>query len=1144
MTAIETRRYDVCDPLPTGVTLLEASAGTGKTFTIAALAARYVAAGIPLERLLIVTFTRMATGELRERVRDRLSSAADGLARAIAGVPVDPDDDVLRLMADGPRDEVARRQDRLAKAVANFDAATIETTHGFCLRVLTELGVAGDPQRDITLVEDVRDLLEEVIDDLYVRRFWAAREPAPFDRAEAIRIGHAVLDHPYAEIVPERSEMSIVTPPAMRRRLIDAVRDEIERRKRAANLLTYDDVLVRLERTLSDPVRGPSACQRLRAHYDVALVDEFQDTDPIQWNIMHRAFGEGGSTLVLIGDPKQAIYAFRGADVYAYLLARETAASVATLATNWRSDQGLIDAYDALFAGAQLGHEGIKYRQVSAAASNTEGRLIGAPAPTPLRVRIVDRAAVPRTPRGYVSLAPARELIARDLAADVVELLSSPGQVVWRRRDGAEAKREPVRPGHLAVLVRTNRQAAIVRDALHHAGIPAVIGGAGSVFATDPAGEWLRLLDALEQPTARDRAAAVALTAFIGWTADQIATAADDTWEDLHWRLHRWAAVLRRRGIAALVEHITDSQSLPARILRRPAGERFLTDLHHIGQLLHAATTEEGLGAAALTAWLRRRIAEAGDDDADDEDRSRRLESDAEAVQVLTIHRSKGLEFPVVYCPYLWDGYSPDPKVPVFHDPDRGDVRTIDVAGEGPAWSRHCHQHKVEVRGEDLRLLYVALTRARHQAVVWWAATFESEQSPLGRLLFARDSSGAVEPFARVTPTDQKVVDTLAGLVHRSRGSVSVEVVAGERHSVWEGGEGGPGDMAVAAFERTLDEQWRRTSYTGITSRSDEPTVATEPEEVVVADEQPATVTAVPEALDDPSLDHLRDVPLLLAAMPGGVDVGTLIHRVLERTDFTSPDLSAELRRVLNASVAGDGVELGDLDAVVAGLQATIEQPLGPLLDDARLCDIGRRDRLDELGFELPLVGGDAPEGDLAVSDIAGVLRRHLPAGDQVASYATRLADASFDTTLRGFLSGSLDLVVRAPGPAGGRFAVVDYKTNWLGGGAGAGDDSLTAWHYRPAAVWNEMTHAHYPLQALLYTVAIHRYLRWRLPGYDPAVNLAGVLYLFIRGMSSTECPRVDGQACGVWSWRPPVAVVEGLSDLFDRGHGRGRSAA
>jgi exodeoxyribonuclease V beta subunit len=367
-----TGAFDVCGPLPTGVTVLEASAGTGKTFTIAALAARYVAEGFALDQLLMVTFTRMATGELRERVRERLVSAERGLEGET------PEDDaVVQLLASGTPDEVRARRERLAAAIADFDSATIATTHGFCQEVLGGLGVLGDVESDTTFVEDVTDLIEEVVDDLYVRRF--ARRGAPqFSRKEAMEIARAAIDNPAAPIEPAAAPENTIE--AMRVRLAGAARAELEARKRRAGVMTYDDLLTRLQFTLEGE-SGEIAAARLRARYRVVLVDEFQDTDPVQWQIMRTAFGDGSTTLVLIGDPKQAIYAFRGADVYAYIEAARTAGAQATLTTNWRSDQGLLDAYDALFGGAKLGHEGIVYRQVR--ASNPGARLRGAPDPAP-----------------------------------------------------------------------------------------------------------------------------------------------------------------------------------------------------------------------------------------------------------------------------------------------------------------------------------------------------------------------------------------------------------------------------------------------------------------------------------------------------------------------------------------------------------------------------------------------------------------------------------------------------------------------------------------------------------------------------------------------------------------------------------------
>ena len=1111
-------------PLPRGMTLLEASAGTGKTFTIAALTARYVAeAKKPIDRLLVITFTRMATGELRERVRERLVSAHDGLSAILDHEHPPENDEIVRLLADVDDGEKAARRDRLAKAVADFDAATIETTHGFCLQVLYGLGTAGDVDRDVTLVEDVRDLMEEVVDDLYLRKF-AHRGAAPdFSRREALEVAWKVLNHPAARLFPPRSDTPDLS--AVRRRFADAVRDELDHRKRARKILTYDDVLMRLRDTLQDADRGAQARFVLRNRYDVVLVDEFQDTDPVQWDIMREAFGGPDFPLVLIGDPKQAIYAFRGADVDAYLSASRVVEQRWTLDENWRSDEHLLRAYDALFANARLGHPDIAYRKIKAAPPNVTPRLLGAPVVAPLRVRIAHRTdgLIETGAQGLLVTSDAREVIAADLAAQTVELLVARPTIVERHRDGSDAGERPLGAGDIAVLVRSNKEAFIVRDALHEVGVPAVIGGAGSVFLADPAREWLRLFEALERPTSRDRASLAALTQFVGWSAAEVAGASEDTWEDLHWDLHRWAAVLRDKGVATLYETVLAERGVPARVLAREDGDRFMTDLRHIAQLLHEAAVSEGVGATATANWLGRRINEA-ERSVESEDRTRRLESDAAAVQVITIHRSKGLEFPVVLCPYAWDGYIHPVDVPVYHDPDHGNERTIDVGSSDRELKQHRLWEEYEGQGEDLRLLYVALTRARHQAVLWWASAWFTANSPLSRLLFDRDPAGTVAPKGRKkSRPDAEVEAAFAALGPE----VSVERVSRPPGTRWEGEDVPVVGLEAARFARVLDGEWRRLSYSSITSGlHDHPVIASEPEQPLIADEDTVPVRG---AGDGPANDALRNVALGLGAMPGGTLVGTVLHRVLELVEFDAPDLEDEVRRALAEEVAWRNVDLGDTEDVVAGLCTAIRLPLGSDVAGARLSDVSRGRRLDEMGFELPLVGGDRPSGALEVSDIADLLEGHLPDGDPVRAYAERLRDGTVSRELRGYLNGSLDLVFRLDD---GRYVLADYKTNRLG----PPDEPLTAWHYRPEAVQAEMLQAHYPLQALLYAVALHRYLRWRLPGYRAADHLGGILYLFLRGMSAAEPMAVGDGPCGVWYWRPPPRLVEELSDLFARG--------
>jgi exodeoxyribonuclease V beta subunit len=1121
--------FDVCGPLPTGVTVLEASAGTGKTFTIAALAARYVAEGVvTLDDLLLVTFTRMATGELRQRVRERLVSAEAGLTTVVDGGAPDPADEVLVLLADGAGDEVRARRDRLRVALSDFDAATIETTHGFCSRVLAGVGVAGDVDRDATFADDPRHLVEEVVTDFYLRKYVDGGDPA-FTLEEARRLARQVVANPDAALHPAEPKGE---PAATRRRFAENVRAELDRRRRRAGALTFDDLLTRVRNTLADPVQGPAACRRLRERYRVALVDEFQDTDPIQWEILRRAFVDdaAAATLVLIGDPKQAIYAFRGADVHAYLDAAAVAGERATLQVSWRSDQPLLDGLDALFDGARLGHDQIVHRPVRAADGHQESRLTGAPVAAPLRIRLLHREdGLVKLASGRVDLEEARAYVAGDLAADVARLLSAGAEVPRPPDEGAGPDTVALRPRHVGVLVQRHRDATTVQQALARAGIPAVVSGAGSVLATDAARDWLRLLEALERPTAANPVRAATLTCFLGWSAAQVATATEAEWEDLHARVHRWAAVLRRRGVAALLETVSRQEALERRVLTRTRGERVLTDVRHVGQLLHEAATDEQLGVSSLVTWLRDAI-DRSEEDAGAEERNRLLESDAEAVQVLTVHRSKGLEFPVVYCPYLWHPGWIDPhELPVFHDPDAGGRRTVALTGDDP---QVAGLHRRERRGEELRLAYVALTRAKHQAVVWWVPTKESRDSSLCRLLFLRDDSGRVREAATTTPDDDAAAARFEELAARAPGSISVERVDGGDGTVWDGPEVEPVPLGASTFSRALDPRWRRTSYSGITAGAHEARVGSEAEEPTVTDEAPLVGSIPPGSgparpRDPAGGGALAAVASRLASMRGGAEVGTFVHGVLEASDFTAPDLAAELSAAVAAQQARRLVEIGATSEVVAGLEGVLETPLGPAVGDLRLRDLARGDRLDELVFELPLVGGDTPTATVAIAEVARLLREHLEPGDPLAGYAERLP--SLQDSLRGYLTGSLDLVLRTPD---GRYAVVDYKTNWLG----VAGEELTVWHYRPAALWEAMVAAHYPLQALLYTVALHRYLRWRLPTYHPERHLAGVLYLFVRGMVGGATPVVDGQPCGVFAWQPPPALVESLSDLFDTG--------
>jgi exodeoxyribonuclease V beta subunit len=656
-----------------------------------------------------------------------------------------------------------------------------------------------------------------------------------------------------------------------------------------------------------------------------------------------------------------------------------------------------------------------------------------------------------------------------------------------------------------------------------------VVSGLASVFGTRAATQWSSLLAALEQPGHTGRTAALALTDFVGWDAARLASASDADRDELADRVRQWSAVLGEHGVAALLEAVT-ADGLAERLLRTTTGERELTDLRHVGQTLHVASVQDGLGTAALADWLRRRLAEAEADYA--QERSRRLETDSAAVQVVTVHASKGLEFPVVYVPFAWDRYeSRTPSLLRYHDDDG--TRLLHVGGtDDPGYSDARDRHLAEERGEDLRLLYVALTRARSQVVVWWAPSSNSSCGALTRLLLGEHGPGEQPPDRVTPPADAALTARLAQLATADH--VVVEPVeSAPTPSRWHPLPGPEPELHVGELRRRLDLMWRRTSYSGLTAAAHERSaqgVSTEPESSALTDEDDVR----PSGEEPPAAaaDLLRSGHLVpaMAVLPGGTAFGTLVHAVLERTDPTAADLPAEL----SARCRQEGPRLPAVDPeqLAAALLPVLRTPLGPGDDDLCLGDIPVRDRLTELEFELPLAGGDHPTG--AGSTLAGVARllhRHLPADDVFSSYADQLLDDGLgESRLRGYLTGSLDAVLRLPGPQGERrYVVVDYKTNRLA----APDVELTTWHYRPTAMAQAMMQAHYPLQLLLYSVALHRFLRWRQPGYDPERHLGGGLYLFVRGMSGPGTPVVDGGRCGVMAWRPPDSLVVALSALL-----------
>lgn len=1122
MSADSMRPFNIFDPLRSGKIVLEASAGTGKTWTIAALATRLIAeTDTSVSELLIITFTRAAATELRSRVRARFIEVADGLDAASGEGRLSVDDDpVLYFLATGgaPQDDqspvfldaevLAERAAKLRLAAAEIDTATITTIHSFFQTALQRFGITGDIATDRPLVNNVDDLVAEAWVETYLEIFIDAPEPG-FTHEYAKDLAVAVTNNPSASMYPpERAGEAAET--TVRREFGQKVRERLRRRKLSYGVVGFNDLLELMAEIVdpSDPAkaaRANAARELLRQQWRHVFVDEFQDTDDIQWRVLRAVFaGEGN--LTLIGDPKQAIYTFRGGDLQTYLDATHTADTRETLTHNYRADPKLLDAVNTLLEGADFGDPRITLPLVSSGVKAPRVVLPEGEDDQRLRLRVVDRDKVALTKQGYGAMDDVRGAIANDVARDIAELLAGRTQVRWR-----EGEFRNVQAGDVAVLCHSRKEARHIQGVLLRLGINAVISGGVSVFEAPAVDDWLILLRAMDHLSNRRYLAAAALGPFFGYRGRELTEERDAVLEHVSETLRGWSRALTSEGVASVFEQALggENEGMAVRVLGHAGGERLLTDLRHISELLHAAHPRAG--AHTLFGWLQSER-----ENPDSGEHPRRLESDASAVQISTLHAAKGLEFPFVYLPTTPTESTRMIGISVAHmDGER--VIVIEPK-EGRKDSAALTQAKKEMAGERSRLLYVGLTRGIGQVTAYWAPMAGKAQA-IVRLLQKR--VGVLNQKSPAVKIVEQLQEGLGPKVH-------VEIMTDSPAQPLEPVQSEPVGHAKE-WTRAIDRAWRRSSYTSLAAAAERSAAFAAIEDEWEFKEDPASLD-IPEVdppADETASDAHAHLPSPMADLPGGAHFGSLVHAILETVDTRAEDLPAEVDRRIREELRHWPQDL-DEEVLREAILAVLTTPLHPAVPDT-LTDIDPARKLAELDFEIPLDGGihARSETRLRLGEMAEILRRHLPPGDPLYSYAAVLESPAYDAqVLRGYLTGSIDLVFGR----GEKYFVADYKTNWLG----PYGEPLTTATYDRAHVNEAMEGSSYPLQALLYTVALHRYLRWRLPGYDPAHHLGGVLYLYVRGMAGPATPVVDGHSSGIFYWAPPPALVVELSDLLD----------
>ncbi|MCW0203265.1 MAG: UvrD-helicase domain-containing protein [Rhodanobacter thiooxydans] len=1167
-----------------GRVLIEASAGTGKTWNIGVIYLRLLLErGLRVEQILVTTFTDAAAQELRERLRRRLVEAERLLEAAARDADsADPLESWLAaLCPDADSTRLALRRIQLART--DLDRAPVSTIHALCQRIQRDYPLESGAAFADDQLFDEQQLMRECVEDFWRRRYLAGevdpreaelllkdgpegllRDLGGLTNSVDARIeagGLAELDHALATLrghdsIAElqrladdatlykranaalRSRLGEITPAlrngdeaqlaksisdvfepekllaqaaagragelaahplihalqtlrpllGMRDILVrgevlataaQTCRDEMPRRARQRHVLTFSMLIDAVYQRLCGDASDDLLADRLFEAFPVALIDEFQDTDQRQFAIFERIYRERG-TLVMIGDPKQAIYSFRGGDIAAYLRAGKQAGQRFSLGTNHRSSRALVEALNAWYGHTEGGFSPpqIRYQPVEPAgkADQQPYTVGGQPVTLPLLIHPFRGDACDKNGNPLMALGELESLALDDCANRIAELLNDPRQAIGGCR---------VTPGDVAVLLSTNKQIVALRQRLVARGVPCVGSGRGNIFAGEVARELELVLYAVLHADDDQTVRGALATSLLGATLEQFHAwqTQPAAFERELERFEAWRALVRSRGVLALVGELLAARATA--LLALPEGERMLTDLRHLGELLAA---EEGArqGLDGLYAWLQEMRREGSDGDAEAADeRQLRIESDARRVQLLTIHASKGLEFPIVFLPLAWrigDRNGPrTPKLLRYHD--AGGQRCVDLGSAH--FAGHRVRHFREELEERLRLLYVALTRAVHAVHVYWA----------DRGLRPDDDAQAWEWAA---------IDLLLGQAQRKlelpEGEASLAAVAAALGGmqlappfadVYTRYRPPVEALAPRATQAPLPQlrpfQWLH-SFSGLTRHA-----ATLIEDSGSADETGAEEPAI-EVEDD-----TEDGRLLALYPLRGPRFGDAVHQVFELAQPGPlwPDQRQLLHRQLGAqAVAAPHLTHEEtLERVGRTIDRARQADLG---DGLRLLDLAPDQRIAEFEFQFP------------VRQVPLAALRRLCAAHGHADALPASLDA---TTLNGMLTGFADLIFAHDG----RFHVLDYKTNWLG--ARLGD-------YQGESLATAMAVHHYPLQALLYTVALHRYLRQRMDGYTAERHLGESWYLFVRALGLAP-------GVGVWRRRWPAALIEALDDAF-----------
>ncbi|WP_372637757.1 exodeoxyribonuclease V subunit beta [Fodinibius sp.] len=1196
-----------------GINLVEASAGTGKTYNITSLYIRaLIERDISVGKILVVTYTEAATKELKDRLLRRIRASVRALKSGEVG---DPSDQFLRdLLAEVS--ECKKAVDKLERAVRMFDEASVYTIHGFCYQALQEQAFESRALYDAEMVGDDSELVQEAVDDYW--RNWVAEVaehprkrlllkllvdngfgpealakelgsyvgkphlkvlPVENDRVQieyevslcwdiygelrdiwsrereelfalldsgylsyytgnklskwfdlmddflvsevpplntftqfyrfrqssineslnkkAVEQGVLPPEHPFFQLVDEY-EAVIETVAQFqvwfRKDLLHYLRRELEQKKEELQVLAYDDLLLRLRNALGDPERGERLADKLREKYPLAMVDEFQDTDPNQYDIFRRIYRDSdGSALFMIGDPKQSIYSFRGADVYSYLKARGDAPgdNRYRLDRNFRSTPGLLRGFNVLWGQQKRPFvvEDIAYQQVTPGRGEgqydrllEEGR-----ERAPVRFRLLSDSG-DRLRKG-----DAKEKVVADTVSEIRRLLRGGEKGEITIGDA------PVSARDIAVLVRRHAQAELISDALREAGIKSVRHSEQSVFKSDESEQIEQLLKAVVEPANETLVKTALSLPLTGYTAGDLLAVEEDEerWIQVLTQFSDWHRTWQERGFAAVFQSLLDELEVAEHLIRYPDGERRLTNVLHLGELLQEESQYHREGTRSLLHWLSRKRRENGSSTRDEE--QVRLESDEDLLKIVTMHKSKGLQYPIVFCPFLWFG--PDIRdngQPLeYHHPDDRKISYLDLNGKSdPDRAEKRFYTRREELAENMRLAYVAMTRAEHCLYLTWMCANASEFSSLGYLL---QDPEQVENLLKAKVGYGEKVEGSADEINRAIGNLCEEypdlfTLQREPGMSGGGGEGeqlellakGPPSPVLRArsFERTdsLASRYRVSSFSSLSSWMDDDPDMPDYDQFLAVDAGEGEMPTAEE--------------LTMFNFPKGPQPGTCLHHIFEEVDFVTLD---HVGTAIENSFAMHGIDPQWKAVALQMLETVVHKPLLPGGGGLKLSALTPSELIPEMEFYYE-------NKAIETRKLLAIIRKEDDGGPPARGEAAA-----------GFLKGFIDLTFQYEG----KFYILDYKSNYLG-------DTYS--DYGQSSLRHEMREASYDLQYHIYTLALHRFLAQKLSSrYSYETHMGGAFYLFLRGINE------KGRE-GIFYDRPPARTIRRLDRYISGG--------